>query len=62
VRGGRQRTSNRIRLGSVRDFLATPWAIVNLADLAVAAGLIGLVIALAAREPKLRTRLTPTAR
>jgi signal peptidase II len=56
-------TLDRIRIGSVRDFLVTPWAIVNLADFAVAAGVIGLVIALATRAPRLRTQdLTPTAR
>jgi signal peptidase II len=49
-------TLDRIRLGSVRDFLVTPWAIVNLADFAVAVGLIGLVIALASRAPQLRTK------
>jgi signal peptidase II len=56
-------TLDRIRLGSVRDFLVLPWAIVNLADVAVAAGLIGLVIALATRAPQLRTQqLATTAR
>ena len=56
-------TLDRVRLGSVRDFLVTPWAIVNLADFAVAAGIVGLVIALAAQAPKLRAQhLAPTAR
>jgi lipoprotein signal peptidase len=55
-------TLDRIRLGSVRDFLVTPWAIVNLADFAVAAGIIGLAIALMSRIPQLRTQLSPAAR
>ena len=56
-------TLDRIRFGSVRDFLVTPWAIVNLADVAVAAGVIGLAITLAARVPQLRTQqLASTAR
>ena len=38
---------DRIRYGAARDFLRTPWAIVNLADLAVAAGIVALVISLA---------------
>jgi lipoprotein signal peptidase len=46
VRCGRQRTSDRIRLGSARGFLFTPWAIINFADVAVAVGLLGMVIAL----------------
>ena len=31
-------TLDRIRFGVARDFLTTPWAIVNLADIAVASG------------------------
>ena len=38
---------DRIRYGAARDFLRTPWAIVNLADLAVAAGIVALVVSLA---------------
>ena len=53
-------TLDRIRLGSVRDFLVTPWAIVNLADFAVAVGVIGLAIALATRMPKLRAQQLAT--
>ncbi len=40
---------DRARFGAVRDFLATPWAIVNLADIAVLAGMVGLGVALAFR-------------
>jgi signal peptidase II len=37
-------TLDRIRFGVARDFLATPWAIVNLADIAVAAGIVLLFV------------------
>jgi len=50
-------TLDRVRFGSVRDFLVTPWAIVNVADIAVAAGIIGVVVKLAARLPRLRVEL-----
>ncbi len=33
--------ADRALSGSVRDFLATPWVVLNLADLAVVAGLLG---------------------
>jgi lipoprotein signal peptidase len=36
-------TLDRARLGAARDFIATPWAIVNLADVAVATGILALV-------------------
>jgi lipoprotein signal peptidase len=36
---------DRTAFGAVHDFLATPWAIINLADLAVVAGLVGLLVA-----------------
>ena len=39
-------TLDRIRLGSVRDFIVVPGAIINVADVCVFAGLVGLVIAL----------------
>ena len=45
-------TLDRIRFGSVRDFLVVPGAIVNLADLAVAAGMIALVVMLAVQIPR----------
>ncbi len=35
---------DRIAFGSVHDFLATPWIVFNLADVAVVAGLVGLVL------------------
>ena len=40
-------TLDRIHFGSVRDFLVIPGGIINLADLAVAAGVISLIVALA---------------
>jgi len=52
-------TLDRLRLGSVRDFMVTPWAIINVADLAVAAGVIGITIAVAVRAPRLRAELLP---
>jgi lipoprotein signal peptidase len=47
---------DRIRLGSVVDFVATPWAIINLADVAVAIGVLGLTFTFTARLPRLRER------
>lgn len=35
---------DRLAGGSVRDFLATPWVVLNLADLAVVAGLCGYLL------------------
>ena len=43
---------DRIRYGSVRDFLVIPGGIINLADLAVAAGVISLIVALAVQVPR----------
>lgn len=40
-------TIDRIRLGAVRDFIVTPWAIINVADVCVMAGIVGLVFTLA---------------
>jgi lipoprotein signal peptidase len=40
---------DRVRLGAVRDFIPTPWAIVNLADLAVFVGMTALVAGFALR-------------
>jgi lipoprotein signal peptidase len=42
-------TIDRIRLGAVRDFIVTPWAIINVADLCVIAGIVGLMITLVRR-------------
>jgi lipoprotein signal peptidase len=41
---------DRVRFGSARDFIATPWAIVNLADIAVAVGLGAFVVALVVHQ------------
>lgn len=45
---------DRIRFGAARDFLVTPWAIVNVADLAVAAGIVAFAVAVAWRLHRLR--------
>ncbi|MDQ1433976.1 MAG: hypothetical protein QOF59_792, partial [Actinomycetota bacterium] len=47
-------TIDRIRFGAVRDFLATGWLIVDVADLAVLAGLGALLVAFAVRLTYLR--------
>ena len=41
--GATANLADRITSGSVRDFLATPWLIANVADLAVFAGLLGWI-------------------
>jgi signal peptidase II len=48
--------ADRMQLGAVRDFVATPWAIVNVADIAVAAGVIGLTFMFTSRLPRMRKR------
>ncbi|HEY5171609.1 MAG TPA: signal peptidase II [Acidimicrobiia bacterium] len=45
---------DRIRFGAARDFIVTPWAIVNVADLAVAAGMVAFVGTVAWRLYRLR--------
>ena len=50
-------TLDRMRFGSVRDFLVTPWVIINVADVAVAAGIIGVLFTLAMRLPCARLEL-----
>jgi lipoprotein signal peptidase len=55
-------TLDRIRFGAARDFLVVPGAIVNFADIAVAVGIVGIAIGVAARLPRLRTELTTAAR
>jgi lipoprotein signal peptidase len=54
-------TLDRIRFGAARDFLVTPWAIINLADVAVAAGIIGLAFALVSRLSQMRLRASGRA-
>jgi len=53
---------DRIRLGGARDFVHTPWAIVNLADIAVAAGIVSFVLAAAWRMSRMRTMPSGTLR
>jgi len=45
-------TFDRINYGSVRDFLVIPGGIINLADVAVAVGVISLIVALAIRSAR----------
>ncbi|MBK5289561.1 MAG: signal peptidase II [Acidimicrobiia bacterium] len=54
IGGGLSNALDRARFGAVRDFIRTPWAIVNVADLCVIAG-VSLLVALAA----LRCRSAP---
>jgi lipoprotein signal peptidase len=52
VGGASSNLLDRLLLGTVRDFLATPWAVINLADLAVLAAVIGSILAhLIPRQP-----------
>ena len=44
VVGASSNLLDRLLLGSVRDFLATPWAVINLADLAVVAAVVGAAL------------------
>ncbi len=55
IGGGLGNTLDRAHAGTVRDFIHTPWAIVNVADLCVIAGvvllaLLGVMRLAAARE------------
>jgi hypothetical protein len=47
-------TLDRVRFGAVRDYLSVGWLIVDVADFAVAAGLVALVAAFAHRMLILR--------
>ena len=51
-------TFDRIRFGAARDYLTTPWAIVNLADIAVAVGLVAFVVAATWRIYTMRGRFS----
>ena len=53
---------DRIRFGAARDFIVTPWAIVNVADLAVAAGMVAFVVTVAWRLYRLHTEALHPAR
>jgi lipoprotein signal peptidase len=52
VGGASSNLTDRLLLGSVRDFLATPWAVVNLADLAVVAAVLGAALTRPTRRPR----------
>src|SRR5207248_1441539 len=45
---------DRFRSGSVRDFIHTPWLIFNVADIAVAGGIVATGIAVAVQLHRLR--------
>jgi signal peptidase II len=45
VGGASSNLLDRLLLGAVRDFVATPWAVINLADLAVLAAVIASILA-----------------
>jgi lipoprotein signal peptidase len=45
---------DRIVLASVRDFIVTPWAICNIADVAIVAGILASLFAFAWRAVQLR--------
>ncbi len=47
-------TIDRIRFGAVRDFLATGWLIIDVADLVVFGGIVALVVAFGLRVRQLR--------
>jgi lipoprotein signal peptidase len=51
VGGASSNLVDRLLLGAVRDFLATPWAVINLADLAVLAAVIGSTLVPLIRRP-----------
>jgi lipoprotein signal peptidase len=55
--GASSNLADRLLFGSVRDFLATPWAVINLADLAVLAAVVGATLAHPTRPS---TGATPT--
>lgn len=50
---------DRIRLGAARDFVTTPWAIINLADIAVATGIVVFVLAIGWRAHQIHLGSAP---
>jgi lipoprotein signal peptidase len=54
IGGGISNTFDRVHVGAVRDFIATPWAVVNVADLAVLGGIVALGVAVLLRVRSLR--------
>ena len=58
VGGATSNLIDRLAAGSVRDFLATPWVVFNLADVAVVVGLGGYLLA-RLRAVQTRTALMP---
>jgi lipoprotein signal peptidase len=45
---------DRVVFGAVRDFIATPWLVIDVADVAIFVGMIALVLALVHRVRHLR--------
>ena len=45
---------DRVLYGGVRDFIHTPWLIIDIADLAIVTGVVALAIAFAVRALQLR--------
>ena len=48
---------DRLRFGVTRDFIVTPWVTINVADVAVIAGAVGLFFAAVRQMYKLRDAL-----
>ena len=60
IGGGLANTLDRARFGAVRDFIRTPWAIVNVADLCVVAGVVLLSVLGVMRLARGRTDTVPS--
>jgi signal peptidase II len=58
VGGAASNLVDRLAFGAVHDFLATPWVVFNLADLAVAAGVGGFVLATLTNSHAPRNKVT----
>jgi lipoprotein signal peptidase len=59
IGGASSNLADRLLLGSVRDFLATPWVVINLADLAVLAAVVGAAVTHPTRPPTGATSTEP---
>lgn len=54
IGGAVSNLADRVVFGAVRDFLLTPWAIINLADVAVVVGLVAYISTRAWRIVRIR--------
>ncbi len=52
--GAVSNVADRVRLGAVRDFLATPWFVFNVADVAILVAVVAFYVALLVRSRTLR--------